>query len=103
MLLTGLRAYGDLIYYLPKRYAFIRRPTMVLATIGPGLAKLEGQLTFEEGVVLDVWKLGHSDRRRITKYSYEVCCSDKSPAGTIPSNPRLSLRSSASTPPQGYA
>jgi len=32
---------------------------LVLATIGPTLAKLEGQVIFENDVVLDVWELNH--------------------------------------------
>ena len=49
----------------------------MLATIGPHLAKLEGQVTFEEDVALDVWELVDFDRRRIIKYSYEVYRSDE--------------------------
>jgi len=45
---------------------------LVLATIGPTLAKLEGQVTFEGDVVLDVWELVDFDTRRILNYSYEV-------------------------------
>ena len=46
-----------LICSLPERYASIRHATLVLATIGPTLAKLKGQLTFAGDVVLDVWEL----------------------------------------------
>jgi hypothetical protein len=53
--LSGSQAYGELIYALPERYPAIQRSTLVLATIGPTPAKLEGQVTFGGGVVLDVW------------------------------------------------
>jgi hypothetical protein len=43
-----------------------------LATIGPRLAKLEGQITFKNDVVLDVWELLDLDAKRILSYSYEV-------------------------------
>lgn len=65
-------AYGELIYRLPETYPIIQRSTLVLASIGPTLAKLEGQVIFETNVVLDVWELLDFDARRILKYSYEV-------------------------------
>ena len=65
-------AYGELIYRLPETYTIIQRSTLVLASIGPTLAKLEGQVIFETNVVLDVWELLDFDARRILKYSYEV-------------------------------
>lgn len=77
MPLSSFQAYGELIYALPERYAVIQRSTLVLAAIGPTLAKLEGQVTFEEDVVLDVWELVDFDRQRIIKYSYEVYRSDE--------------------------
>lgn len=72
MTLSDFQSYGELIYSLPERYAAIRRSTLVLATIGPTLAQLEGQLTFGEDVILDIWELVDFDRQRIIKYSYEV-------------------------------
>jgi predicted nucleotidyltransferase len=61
-----------LIYSLPERYASIRHSTLVLATIGRTLAKLEGQLIFAGDVVLDVWKLVDFEGGRIRNYSYEI-------------------------------
>ena len=72
MPLSDFQTYGELIYTLPERYAVIQRSTLVLATIGPTLAKLEGQMTFREDVLLDVWELVDFDRGRIIKYSYEI-------------------------------
>lgn len=77
MALSSLQAYGELIYSLPERYAVVERSTLVLATIGPALAKLEGQVTLDRDVVLDVWDLVDFDRQQIIKYSYEVYRSDE--------------------------
>jgi hypothetical protein len=69
---SDFQSYGEFIYALPEQYPSIQRSTLVLATIGPTLAKLEGQLTFACIIVLDVWELIDFDRHRILKYSYEV-------------------------------
>ena len=53
MPITDFHAYGKLIYSLQKHYASIRRSTLVLATIGPTLAKLQGQVIFANDVVMD--------------------------------------------------
>jgi hypothetical protein len=42
--LPDFQTYGALVYSLQERYPSIQRSTLVLATIGPTLAKLEGQL-----------------------------------------------------------
>jgi hypothetical protein len=70
--LPDFLAYGQLVYSLPDTYPTIQRSTLVLATIGPTLAKLEGQVTFKGDVILDVWELVDFDARRILHYSYEV-------------------------------
>lgn len=77
MPMPDLRSYGELIYSLQDQYSIIRRSTLVLATIGPTLAKLEGQVTFESDVVLDVWELVDFEAGRILKYSYEVYQDDE--------------------------
>ena len=69
MPLADLQTYSVLLYSLPERYASIRHSTLVLATIGPTLAKLEGQLTFAGDVVLDVWELVDFEAGRIRDYS----------------------------------
>jgi len=38
-----MQSYAILIYSLQERYPSIQRSTLVLATIGPTLAKLEGR------------------------------------------------------------
>jgi len=70
--LADFHTYSVFIYSLPERYASIRHATLVLATIGPTLAKLEGQLTFAGDVVLDVWELVDFEVGHIRNYSYEI-------------------------------
>ena len=72
MPITDFHTYGKLIYSLQKRYPIIQRCTLVLATIGPTLAKLEGQIIFEYDVVLDVWELVDFAAGQIRNYSYEI-------------------------------
>lgn len=72
MPIPDFRAYGEFIYSLQERYPSIQHSTLVLATIGPTLAKLEGQVVFKDDVLLDVWELIDLDVRRILNYSYEV-------------------------------
>jgi hypothetical protein len=70
--LPDFQTYSEIIYSLQARYASIRHSTLVLATIGSTLAKLEGQVTFIGDVVLDVWELVDFETRRIRNYSYEI-------------------------------
>jgi len=72
MPITDFHNYGKLIYSLQERYASVRRSTLVLASIGPTLAKLEGQVIFENDVVLDVWELVDFAVGQIRNYSYEI-------------------------------
>ena len=72
MSLSDFQTYSEIIYSLQERYASIQRSTLVLATIGTTLAKLEGQVTFKGDVVLDVWELVDFEAKRIRNYSYEI-------------------------------
>ena len=65
MPVPDFHTYSELIYSLQERYSSIQRSTLVLATLGPTLAKLEGQITFEGDVVLDVWELIDFETGRI--------------------------------------
>jgi hypothetical protein len=56
----------------PKPSPRILRSTLVLATIGATLAKLEGQVIFADDVVLDVWELIDFEAGHIRSYSYET-------------------------------
>ena len=72
MSILDFEAYSELIYSLQTRYTSIRHSTLVLATIGATLAKLEGQVVFAGDIVLDVWELVDFEAGRILKYSYEI-------------------------------
>ncbi len=72
MSILDFQTYGDLIYSLPERYTNIQHSILVLATIGPTLTKIEGQITFEGVVVLDIWELIDFESGRIRNYSYEI-------------------------------
>lgn len=72
MPITDFHIYGKLIYSLQERYASVRRSTLVLASIGSTLAKLEGQVIFESDVVLDIWELVDFAAGQIRNYSYEI-------------------------------
>ena len=72
MSITDFHNYGKLIYSLQERYASVQRSTLVLASIGPTLAKLEGLVIFENDVVLDVWELVDFAVGQIRNYSYEI-------------------------------
>jgi len=70
--IPNFQTYGALIYTLQERYPSIQHSTLVLASIGPTLAKLEGQVTFTGNVMLDVWELVDFAAGRIRSYSYEI-------------------------------
>ena len=72
MALPDFQTYGALVYSLQGRYPSIPHATLVLATIGPTLAKLERQVTFVGDVILDVWELIDFEAGRIRSYSYEI-------------------------------
>lgn len=72
MSFPDVKTYGELVYALSERYPIIQHSTLVLATIGPTLAKLEGQITFAKEIMLDVWELVDFDAGRILNYSYEI-------------------------------
>jgi hypothetical protein len=70
--IPDFQTYGEIIYSLPDRYPSIQGSTLVLAPIGPTLAKVEGQITFESEVVLEVWELIDFESGQIRNYSYEI-------------------------------
>jgi hypothetical protein len=72
MPITDFLTYGELVYSLQDRYPCVRRSTLVLATVGSTLAKLEGQIAFSGNIVLEVWELVDFDAGCILDYSYEV-------------------------------
>jgi hypothetical protein len=70
--IPDFQTYSEIIYSLPECYSSIQGSTLVLAPIGPTLAKLEGQITFEGEVVLEVWELVDFESGQIRNYSYEI-------------------------------
>jgi hypothetical protein len=72
MPISDFQTYSEFVYSLPERYGSIQHSTLVLATIGSTLAKLEGQIIFEGNVVLDIWELVDYAVGRIRNYSYEI-------------------------------
>jgi hypothetical protein len=69
--IPSLHTYSKFVYSIENRYPYVLRSTLVLATIGRTLAKLEGLVFFEGDIVLDVWELIDLETARIRKYSYE--------------------------------
>jgi hypothetical protein len=59
--LPDFQTYGVLIYSLQERYPRILRSTMVLATVGATLAKLEGQVIFLHGCSDRIMIIGTQD------------------------------------------
>ena len=88
MPLPDFLVYGEIVYSLPEDHPSIQRSTLVLATIGRTLAKVEGQVTFEGDYLLDVWELLDLNGRRILKYSYEAVEPARRSSGTIRSSTR---------------
>lgn len=72
MPITDLPTYGELVYSLQGLYPGVLCSTLVLASIGPTLAKVEGQVLFKADIVLDVWELVDFEACRIRNYSYEI-------------------------------
>ena len=64
--------YCLLIASLPDQFPSIRSSTLTAYTIGPAVAEVEGQLTFDGGYVLDVWELLDLSTRALRGYSYEL-------------------------------
>lgn len=72
MAFPDFQAYNAIVYSLVDQRPQISHSTLVLAPIGSTLAKLEGQIIWHGGVVLDVWELVDFQAGRILRYSYEV-------------------------------
>jgi hypothetical protein len=77
MPIPDFQTYSAFVHALQQRYARIQRSTLVLATIGSTLAKLEGQVIFEGNVILDIWELIDFAAGRIRNYSYEIYLADE--------------------------
>jgi len=77
MPIPDFQTYSAFVYALQERDARMQRSTLVLATIGSTLAKLEGQVIFDGNVVLDVWELVDFAVGRIRNYSDEIYLADE--------------------------
>ena len=71
-MLPEFNLYCELVAALPQRYLQIKSSTLRAFTIGPFAAEIEGQLTFADGFVLDVWELLDLSPRAIRRYSYAL-------------------------------
>jgi len=71
-LLTSLQAYSRFIYTLPDHHPTIRHATLVLAPVGSTIASLQGEIYFEQDIVLRVVEELDLLAQRIDYYSYSV-------------------------------
>ena len=71
-MLPPLEQYERLIYSLSQVYPVIRRSTLVFVRHGPAFAEVTGSLTFDQGIVLNVWEDLDFARGAIEGYSYLV-------------------------------
>ena len=74
MAIPNFDTYSKLVYTLQDKYPSIQHSTLVLAPMGRTLSRLEGQITFEQEFVLDIWEFidYSSDEPYIRHYSYEI-------------------------------
>ena len=80
MSMPDRQTYEEFIYSLTERHPSIVRSTLVLATIGPTLARVEGRVTLPGGVVLDVREFIDFAAGVIRSDSYEVYRADEKAA-----------------------
>lgn len=71
-MLPEFNLYCELVAALPQHCPWIRASTLRAFTIGPFAAEIEGQITFADGFVLDVWELLDLSTRSIRRYSYAL-------------------------------
>ncbi len=71
-MLPAFDEYCLLVAGLPDQFPSIRSSTLIVYTIGPFAAEVEGQLTFDASYVLDVWELLDLSNHTIQSYSYEL-------------------------------
>ncbi len=64
--------YCELLAALPHHYPWIKSSTLHAFTIGPFAAEIDGQITFADGFVLDVWELLDLSTGSIRRYSYAL-------------------------------
>lgn len=64
--------YERFIYSLPNRYPFISFSTLVVKPIGATVGKVEGKVSFHNGIQLEVLELIDFAKGRIVTYTYEI-------------------------------
>lgn len=76
-MLPSFDAYCHLLADLPQQFPHIQQSTLSAHTIGALTAEVEGQITFHNGYVLDVWELLDLAKHTIYHYSYELRRADE--------------------------
>ena len=71
-MLPDFESYAQFIATLPEQFLSIRSSTLIIYTVGPFVAEVEGQLNFVDGYTLDVWELLDLSSRTIRTYSYTL-------------------------------
>jgi len=71
-MLSSIEAYSQAIYAALDSAAFVRRHTVRIYSRGAWIGVLEGQIEFDQRLVLRVFERMDFARQRIMVYSYEV-------------------------------
>jgi len=71
-MLSSIEAYSQAVYTLLDHSATVRRHTIRIYSRGAWIGVLEGQIEFDQGLVLRVFERLDFARQRIMVYSYEV-------------------------------
>lgn len=71
-MLPSLEEYEHFIYSLPDCYPAIRTSTLVMIRESVTIARVEGQVLFDKGIILDVWERLNFQQGAIQTYSYSV-------------------------------
>jgi len=71
-MLSSIEAYSQAVYTLLDNAATVRRHTVRIYSRGAWIGVLEGQIEFDQGLVLRVFERLDFARQRIMVYSYEV-------------------------------
>jgi hypothetical protein len=68
----SLEEYEQFVYSLPVLYPTVRTSTVVVIRESATVARVEGQILFDKGIVLDVWERLNFRQSVIQSYSYSV-------------------------------
>jgi len=70
--LASIADYETLVYGLPDAFACVKMSTLVVASIGPITAVVNGELHFGQDLVLRVLEIVNIRQRRIGRYGFEL-------------------------------